>query len=154
MQMEEKEILREYMLKEIDIVQDIIKRMAFNSFMIKGWAITLVVVTLLLKGAEYQVWIAFIPLLVFWFLDAYFLWQERMYRKLYDWVINNRLKTDEYLFDMNAYRFKDEVQSRLRIMLSIMVLWFYSNFNYNLRFSSINHKRRWLKWQKQNQECL
>ena len=125
--MEEKEILREYMLKEIDIVQDIIKRMAFNSFMIKGWAITLVVVTLLLKGAEYQVWIAFIPLLVFWFLDAYFLWQERMYRKLYDWVINNRLKTDEYLFDMNAYRFKDEVQSRLRIMLSITLGWFYGS---------------------------
>jgi hypothetical protein len=93
--MEEKESLREYMLKEIDIVQDIIKRMAFNSFMIKGWAITLVVVTLLLKRAEYQVWIAFIPLLVFWFLDAYFLWQERMYRKLYEWIIKNRLKTDE-----------------------------------------------------------
>ena len=125
--MEEKEILREYMLKEIDIVQDIIKRMAFNSFMIKGWAITLVVVTLLLKGAEYQVWIAFIPLLVFWFLDAYFLWQERMYRKLYEWIIKNRLKTDEYLFDMNAYRFKDEVQSKLRIMFSITLGWFYGS---------------------------
>jgi hypothetical protein len=125
--MEEKESLREYMLKEIDIVQDIIKRMAFNSFMIKGWAITLVVVTLLLKGEEYQVWIAFIPLLVFWFLDAYFLWQERMYRKLYEWVVKNRLKTDEYLFDMNAYRFKDEVQSKLRIMLSITLGWFYAS---------------------------
>jgi hypothetical protein len=125
--MEEKESLREYMLKEIDIVQDIIKRMAFNSFMIKGWAITLVVVALLLKGTEYQVWIAFIPLLVFWFLDAYFLWQERMYRKLYDWVINNRLKTDEYLFNLNAYRFKDEVQSRFRIMFSITLGWFYGS---------------------------
>ena len=104
--MEEKESLKEYMLKEVDIIQDIIKRMAFNSFMIKGWAITLVVVALLLKGTEYQVWIAFIPLLVFWFLDAYFLWQERMYRKLYEWVVNNRMKTDEYLFDMNAYRLK------------------------------------------------
>ena len=125
--MEEKESLREYMLKEVDIIQDIIKRMAFNSFMIKGWAITLVVVALLLKGTEYQVWIAFIPLLVFWFLDAYFLWQERMYRKLYEWVINNRLKTDEYLFDMNAYRFKDEVQSRFRIMFSITLGWFYGS---------------------------
>ena len=125
--MEEKGSLKEYMLKEIDIIQDIIRRMAFNSFMIKGWAITLVVVALLLKGTEYQVWIAFIPLLVFWFLDAYFLWQERMYRKLYEWVINNRLKTDEYLFDMNAYRFKDEVQSRFRIMFSITLGWFYGS---------------------------
>jgi len=126
--MENIENLKEYMLKEIDIIQDIIKRMAFNSFMIKGWAITLVVVTLLLKGTEkYQVWLAFIPLLVFWFLDAYFLWQERMYRKLYEWVINNRLRTEEYLFDMNAYRFKDEVQSIPWIMFSITLGWFYGS---------------------------
>jgi len=125
--MEDKESLKEYMLKEIDIIQDIIKRMGFNSFMIKGWAITLVVVTLLLKWTEYQVGIAFIPLLVFWFLDAYFLGQERMYRKLYEWVVTNRLKTDEYLFDMNAYRFEDKVQSRLRIMFSITLGWFYGS---------------------------
>jgi len=128
MNMENKESLKEYMLKEIGIIQDTIKRMAFNSFMIKGWAITLVVVALLLKGTDkYQIWIAFIPLLVFWFLDAYFLWQERMYRKLYEWVINNRLKTREYLFDMNAYRFKGEVQSNLRIMFSITLGWFYGS---------------------------
>lgn len=125
--MDDKATLKEYMLKEIDIVQDIIKRMAFNSFMIKGWTITLVVVALLLKGAKHQVLIAFVPLLVFWFLDAYFLWQERMYRKLYDWVISNRLKTDEHLFDMDAYRFKDEVQSRFRIMFSLTLGWFYGS---------------------------
>jgi hypothetical protein len=122
------EDLKEFMLKEIDIIQDIIRRMASNSFLIKGWTITLVVVTLLLKGAEkYQVWLAFIPLIVFWFLDVYFLWQERMYRELYKWVINNRLKTDEYLFDMNAYRFKDKVQSKFRIMFSITLGWFYGS---------------------------
>jgi len=125
METEGKENLKEYMLKEIDIIQDIIKRMASNSFMIKGWTITLVVVTLLLKGANYQVWIAFIPLLVFWFLDAYFLWQEKMYRELFKWVKNNRLKTDKYLFDMNAYRFKDSIQSKIRIMFSVTLGWFY-----------------------------
>ena len=125
--MENKESLKEYMLKEIEIIQGIIKRMAFNSFIIKGWTISLVVVALLLKGSEYQVWIAFIPLLVFWFLDAYFLWQERMYRKLYEWVISNRMKTDEHLFDMNAYRFKGTVQSRIRIMFSKTLGWFYGS---------------------------
>jgi len=126
--MENKENLKEYMLKEIDIIQDIINRMAFNSFIIKGWTITLVVVSLLLKGIDkYQVWIAFIPLIVFWVLDAYFLWQERMYRKLYEWVINNRLKTEEYLFDMDAYRFKDKIQSIPRIMFSLTLGWFYGS---------------------------
>lgn len=125
--MEKDERLKEYLLKEVKVIQGIINRMAFNSFLIKGWAITLVVVALLLKGAKYQVWIAFIPLLVFWFLDAYFLWQERMYRKLYDWVITNRLQTDENLFNMNAYRFKDEVQPKIRIMFSITLGWFYGS---------------------------
>lgn len=125
--MEKNERLKEYLLKEVEVIQGIINRMAFNSFLIKGWAITLVVVALLLKGAKYQVWIAFIPLLVFWFLDAYFLWQERMYRKLYDWVIINRLQSDENLFNMNAYRFKDEVQSKIRIMFSITLGWFYGS---------------------------
>lgn len=121
----EKEPLEKFFIEEIKIIQDIIKRLAFNSFMIKGWAITLVVVTLLLEGDKYQVLISFIPLIVFWFLNAYFLWQERMYRKLYDWVIGNRLKTDEYLFDMNAYRFEGDVQSKFRIMFSITLGWFY-----------------------------
>jgi len=128
MNVKNKDNLKEYMLKEIDIIQDIIKRMAFNSFMIKGWTITLVVVTLLLKGTEKsQVWIAFIPLVVFWFLDAYFLRQERMYRILYDWVINNRLKTEEHLFDMKTRRFENEVQSTPRIMFSITLGWFYGS---------------------------
>ena len=122
-----REELKEFMLKEIEIIQDIIKRMAFNSFMIKGWTITLVAVVLLLKGSKYQVFIAYIPLLVFWFLDAYFLWQERLYRHLYNWVVNNRLKTDEYLFDMNAYRFRDKEQPIWRIMFSITLGWFYGS---------------------------
>jgi hypothetical protein len=123
----EKEQLEKFFVDEIKIIQDIIKRMAFNSFMIKGWAITLVVVTLLLRGNKYQVLIAFIPLLIFWLLDAYFLWQERMYRELYKWVIENRLKTNENLFNMDAYRFKDKVQSKLRIMFSITLGWFYGS---------------------------
>ena len=122
-----KEELKEFMLKEVEIIQDIIRRMAFNSFLIKGWTITLVAVTLLLRGSKYQVFIAYIPLLVFWFLDAYFLWQERLYRRLYKWVIQHRLETDEHLFDMNAYRFKDEEQTKLRIMFSITLGWFYGS---------------------------
>ena len=101
-----KEELKEFMFKEIDIIQNIIRRMAFNSFMINGWMVTLVAVVLLLKGSQYQIFIAYIPLLVFWFLDAYFLWQERLYRRLYNWVIQHRLETDEYLLDLDAYRFK------------------------------------------------
>ena len=126
MEEEQASILREYLLKEVEILQDIIKRMAFNSFLIKGWTVTLVVVSLLVKSGQQHVHLAFIPLLVFWFLDAYFLWQERMYRKLYEWVIAHRLQTSEHLLDLNAYRFRSEVQSIPRIMVSITLFWFYA----------------------------
>lgn len=124
---EENDDLKDYMLKEVDLIQNIIKRMASNSFMIKGWTITLVVATLLLKDENSKVLIAYIPLIVFWYLDSYFLWQERMYRKLYYWVIVNRLKTDEHLLDMNAYRFSSEVSSVIRIMFSKTLFCFYGS---------------------------
>ncbi len=119
--------LKDYLFKEVEIIQNIIDRMARNSFLIKGWSITLILVALLLRGTQFQVFLAFIPLFVFWYLDAYFLWQERLYRKLYLWVIENRVRTDEFLFDMNAYRFKDEVQSKIRIMFSVTLGWFYGS---------------------------
>ncbi len=128
----EKEDRKEYLMKEIDTIQSIINRMSSNSFLIKGWTITLVVGTLLLErtmleNSKLQIFIAFIPLLVFWFLDSYFLWQERMYRKLYDWVIVNRLNSDENLFSMDARKFRDEVVSRPRIMFSVTLGWFYGS---------------------------
>ncbi len=99
----DQETLREYMFKEVDVLQGIINRMGFNSFMIKGWTVTLVAVTLLLKASDKQhAMLAFIPLLVFWGLDAYFLWLERKFRDLYKWVIENRPKGNaEKLLDVN-----------------------------------------------------
>jgi len=128
----EKKDLKDYLMKEIDTIQSIINRMGNNSFLIKGWTITLVVGTLLLErtlltDSKLQITVAFVPLLVFWFLDAYFLWQERMYRKLYDWVVTNRLNTDDELFSMNAYRFRSKVDSRPKIMFSFTLGWLYGS---------------------------
>jgi len=122
-----KENIKDLMIKELEIIQEIINRMANNSFIIKGWTITLVVVTLLLKGNKYHTFIAFIPILVFWFLDAYFLRLERLYRRLYNWVKDNRLKTKDFLFDLNYKRFEKEEQSILRIMFSITLGLFYGS---------------------------
>ncbi len=119
------QVMRDFMVREIEVIQHIIERMASNSFLIKGWTVTLVVVTLLLKGDWYEAFIGFVPLMAFWVLDAYFLRQERMYRKLYDWVRNNRPNTDEHLFDMNAGRFQQEVASMLRLMFSLTLGVFY-----------------------------
>jgi len=125
--MESKENIKDFMIKELEMIQGIINRMANNSFLIKGWVIVLVIVILLLKGNKYQASIAFIPILVFWFLDAYFLRIERLYRRLYNWVKDNRLKTKDFLFDLNYKRFEKEEQSILRIMFSITLVLFYGS---------------------------
>jgi len=117
--------LQACLFKELELIQDTIKRMASNSFVLKGWAVTLVVVTLLLRGGGYQPLIALIPLLGFWILDAYFVWQERMYRHLHLWVSKNRLGTDTHLFDLNASRFRSKVKKPWRIMFSGTLLCFY-----------------------------
>lgn len=125
--MDDETVLRQYLEKEIDIIQGIINRLAHDSFLVKGWAITLIVVTLLIQGSEEKVVVAFVPLVAFWILDSYYLQQERLYRELYKWVISNRLNTTEHLFDMNAARFKDRVHSLPQVMFSITLLTFYGS---------------------------
>jgi len=82
---------------------------------------------LLLRGSKYHVFIAYIPIIIFWYLDAYFLRLERLYRRLYKWIVNNRLKTDEYLLEMNYQRFEDQEQSILGVMFSKTLLLFYGS---------------------------
>ena len=124
------EINTEIIHKEIDLIQNSINRMAQNSFFIKGWAITIVTVVLALMEKNidpvYLCLILFIPLLSFWYLDAFFLQTERMYRKMYAWVLDARVKNDSaHLYDLNPHRFKDQVDSRGKVMWSITLRVFY-----------------------------
>ena len=77
--------------------------------MIKGWTVTLIVATLIFQGERHHILIAFIPLIAFWFLDAHYVQKIKMYKALYRWVIENRLQTDEKIFDVNINdRFRGE----------------------------------------------
>ena len=121
--------LNECLFKELDIVEGIINRMATNSFMIKGWVITLVVISLLLNGSRYHHILAFVSWIILWYLDARYLQLEKCYRAQYDWLIQNRLKSDELLFDMNAKdRFLNEVPCVRQIMVSWSLISFYGLF--------------------------
>ena len=117
--------------KELDLIQDCISRMAKNSFMLKGWAVTVVVITWAIIGAQNSTSLALLLLLVptfmFWGLDAFFLLTEKRYRKLYTWVLSERLekKSSAYLYDLNPLRFKDEAGSGWNFFLSKTLLPFY-----------------------------
>ncbi len=71
----------------LQMIQAVIARMAGNSFLIKGWSVTLVAALFALAAANTNalfVYLAYFPSFMFWALDAYFLRQERLFRKLYD----------------------------------------------------------------------
>lgn len=90
-------------IKHLEFIQNVISRMNSNSFLIKGWAITLIsaLFALAAKDANIQyVLITYIIIPVFWILDGFFISQERQYRELYDKVCS---KTEpEIDFSMNA----------------------------------------------------
>jgi len=119
--MDNKEILH----KEIDLIQGVINRMANNSFLLKGWLVSLIAVVLALTkdtivatDLSYFNVILLLPVVVFWYLDAFFLHREKCYRKLYEWVIINRCQTLDYSYDLNYMRFKKEVNTVFQIMVS------------------------------------
>lgn len=116
----------QFFLKELELIQGVIERMASNSFYIKGWAVTLVAAVFVLEGGTNRVWIAFLPIMIFWILDAYYVRQERLYRHLYSWVIDNRRSTSDHLFDLETTRFEDKVGSHGKMMFSLTLLWFYA----------------------------
>ncbi|NOH03814.1 MAG: hypothetical protein HND47_18550 [Chloroflexi bacterium] len=79
-------------IKHLELIQGAVNRFAANSFQMKGWM--LVVATALLgsfanTGNKNFVLLALFPTVVFWFLDAYYLQQERKFRGVYEDVSGN-----------------------------------------------------------------
>ncbi|MCD4746735.1 MAG: hypothetical protein K8R58_10595 [Bacteroidales bacterium] len=123
---------KEIIHKEIDLIQSVINRMANNSFLLKGWLISIIAVVLalskdsIISKNNYAIFIILLlPSLTFWYLDAFFLHKERCYRKLYDWVIENRKNCADYLYSLNYKRFEKEVKSIFKIMFSTTLIVFY-----------------------------
>lgn len=73
--------------QHLEFTQNVITRMNSNSFQIKSWNITLVSAIFAIYATNqnpYFVLVAVFPTIMFWFLDAYYLGQERKFRGLYN----------------------------------------------------------------------
>ena len=113
-------------LKHLELIQGVINRMAGNSFLLKGWSVTLISALFALAAKDsnqFFLYLAYFPCLAFWSLDGYFLWQERMYRKLYQEVAS--IDPDSINFDMNAAKFKKDVDSWFSICFSVTLRLFH-----------------------------
>lgn len=84
--------------KHMDYVQGVITRLANNSFVVKGWALTLCSALLgfaVSQGQAGLAWVAVGPVLIFWLLDTYFLRQERAFRNMFEDVAAKRVSNFE-----------------------------------------------------------
>lgn len=78
-------------LEHLKLIQGVINRMARVSFLLKGWTVTIAVAVLGFAASTSDVRLAVIalfPAFVFWGLDAYYLRQERLFRRLYEGVLD------------------------------------------------------------------
>ena len=118
--------------KELDLIQNVITRMANNSFLVKGWTVSIAAVVIAISRESIFTGNGFwilgtlaVPCLAFWVLDAFYLRQEKMFRELYKWVITHRGITDEHLYSLDASRFGKVCPSVLRIMFTKAQSLFY-----------------------------
>lgn len=108
---------KEQLHKEIDLIQAVITRMAQNSFQVKTWLIGVLSALIVFEkdaifaqaGADKLLAIQmnlflFLPIICFWYLDAFFLSTEKLYRELYKWVVKHRPKTSAYQYDLNTFK--------------------------------------------------
>lgn len=94
-------------IKHFEFIQEIIKRLSNNSFLIKGWSLTLTVATLgfILKGEGVNWgWFVLIPTLIFWYLDAYYLSLEKSYRDLYNQLRLNPHQIEPFYLEASKFR--------------------------------------------------
>lgn len=115
-------------VKHLELVQGVINRMASNSFMLKGWSVTLVAGIFALSGKDADklyFLVAYVPIIVFWGLDAYYLLQERLYRSLYDKVRKMKEENIDFSLKATTEEFGSSNNCYCSCLLSKTETWFY-----------------------------
>lgn len=113
-------------LKHLEFIQSVINRMGANSFRLKGWAVVLVSALMILVAREDNgeaAFVGLVPVVVFWWLDAYFLRQERLFRALYDRV--RVLEAEQIDFSMDIKPLKDPKLTLASALFSKTLVAFY-----------------------------
>lgn len=107
------ELIMDNKYKHMDYVQSTISRMASNSFYLKGWNVTIIsaIVALSFKESDWRIYTCALVLnIVFWFLDAYYLKQEVLFRKLFEKI--SKISDDTQVdFSMNIDEFEKDVSA-------------------------------------------
>ncbi|ACD24254.1 hypothetical protein FDE76_16225 [Clostridium botulinum] len=123
-------IATEIIHKEIDLIESCITRMAQNSFLIKGWYITLLaaVIALFQKSENVTITVSIISIISvsFWGLNAFFLYTERKYRDFYEYVIVLRQQgNDKKLYSLKLTNYTLQYKSYWKSFFGKTICLFY-----------------------------
>lgn len=102
-------------IKHLEFIQSNIGRMNQCSFQMKGWMIAIVSAILALYASSISpesglgnnmfLYIAIAPTVLFWFLDSYYLQQERKFRGIYNDLIDpsSKVLINDFAMPLNNY---------------------------------------------------
>lgn len=112
-------------LKHLEMIQAIINRLASNSFVFKGWAVTIIagLSAFATKDTNKKLLlVTFFATLLFWMVDAFYLSLERRYRALYAAVA---LKDKDHIDFSMALPSYSKVKDWACAMIAPVLLIFY-----------------------------
>ena len=118
----------EKIVKHLEMTQGVVNRLAGNSFSIKSWSMAIIGAALIFIAradvANPNILFAlFLPVIGFWYLDSYYLWQERLFRAVYN-DIRTQSDTD---FSMNPTKHLGKSNcSRVAVFFSQTLVVFYA----------------------------
>ena len=117
----------EKVVEHLKMIQAVIDRLGRNSLWIKTWRLSLIVTATILIAIHYvhlpYFSLILIPFVLgFWILDGYFLWQERLFRKVYDDI---RVQSDTD-FQMDPLKHRNKPKCNwLSAIFSVTLVIFY-----------------------------
>lgn len=118
-------------IKHLEMIEAIIDRMGKNCFQLKSWSMTLVALVgaLNAQGSNKKfMLLAFVPILGFWLLDAFYLQKERRYAQLYKNVASKDENEIDFNLDATLATGTTNEMKRLcfcSCLFSPSVVWFY-----------------------------
>ena len=120
----------EKVVKHLEVIQAIINRLGKNSFWVKGGSLAVIITAAVLVNRESNIvsyiltFTALMPIILgFWTLDSYYLWQERLFRQIYEEV---RQQTDtDFSMDVSKHKAKASCSWKLAVF-SVTLMVFYA----------------------------
>jgi hypothetical protein len=119
--------MQEATIKHLEFIQAIIARLSSNSFLLKGWSVTLAAALFALAAndtrPEFAI-VALFPALAFWGLDAYYLRQERLFRELYEDILSSQENGTGSIasFSMSTKKYDAHVPKWVSLLLTPTII--------------------------------